>query len=649
MAMLAVVAFIGNANAVTTNRVYSTNKTVGGVEMTPIQQLVYAVTNASDYDVVLIEPGTYTFTGAEYGNASGTTTNLLYSTKSGVTIIGDTDTSRKDWTLGSEPVVIDLNGKGRLFRFTSENCSVRNIAIMSSASPTCDYYVGLGASKSSYVVITNCTIRGISPSASSNNSVLWFKFYDCLYTGMRDTCRLDVGAFNCDFVENATAFNNVNAYGCTFRGNASCNTLVQNTGSEYELVGCKFISNANLRDIVLSSNCDLTVKDCEFSGNAAPLCCNFSNSSGNSNDVVVSGCKFTGNKSILRPFNSDNANPLVGTMTVTNCLFIGNTAGSKAATGEMPVTTVDVLVRGIVGDKNRCMIYDSVFSNNQASAAMGLCNVLGVHAVRCTFTGDGNKPNASYTVGNWRWYNEAADNSILEECDVSNGELRDCVVDRCRIHDVTSNVYAVFKDSAYVTNTLVECCGNSSAAICIYASIYKLDAELVNCTIVSNNCITFNLAASWDSSTIYSGRVVDDCRFVNCLFNSNRADNISMVSDFTIVSDGNGYNYTCFTGNVYFANSAYGLFNARYPLSDAVFATKTNGVDTLTLCANPKFADEPKWSLSLRSPLVGKGDASIWTDEDIDLAGKLRLRDGKADIGCYQCWLNPAGFMLIVR
>ena len=132
------------------------------------------------------------------------------------------------------------------------------------------------------------------------------------------------------------------------------------------------------------------------------------------------------------------------------------------------------------------------------------------------------------------------------------------------------------------------------------------------------------------------------------MFNSNRADNISTVSDFTIVSDGNGYNYTCFTGNVYFANSAYGLFNARYPLSDAVFATKTNGVDTLTLCANPKFADEPKWSLSLRSPLVGKGDASIWTDEDIDLAGKLRLRDGKADIGCYQCWLNPAGFLLIV-
>ena len=99
MTMLAVVALSGNAIATTTNRVYSTNQTVGGVEMTPVQQLVYAVTNAPADGVVLIEPGTYTFTGAEYGNVNGTTTNLLYSTKSGVTIIGDTDTSRKDWTL----------------------------------------------------------------------------------------------------------------------------------------------------------------------------------------------------------------------------------------------------------------------------------------------------------------------------------------------------------------------------------------------------------------------------------------------------------------------------------------------------------------------------------------------------------------------
>jgi hypothetical protein len=27
----------------------------------------------------------------------------------------------------------------------------------------------------------------------------------------------------------------------------------------------------------------------------------------------------------------------------------------------------------------------------------------------------------------------------------------------------------------------------------------------------------------------------------------------------------------------------------------------------------------------------------------------LRVRDGKVDIGCYQCWLNPVGMTVVVR
>ncbi len=32
-----------------------------------------------------------------------------------------------------------------------------------------------------------------------------------------------------------------------------------------------------------------------------------------------------------------------------------------------------------------------------------------------------------------------------------------------------------------------------------------------------------------------------------------------------------------------------------------------------------------------------------------DLAGNPRLRDGKADIGCYQCWIMPVGSALSIR
>jgi hypothetical protein len=84
-----------------------------------------------------------------------------------------------------------------------------------------------------------------------------------------------------------------------------------------------------------------------------------------------------------------------------------------------------------------------------------------------------------------------------------------------------------------------------------------------------------------------------------------------------------------------------------------VFDAK-KGENLLAECVDPKFVNptfgsDADWSLSLKSPLIGKGDASIWTAEDVDLVGKLRLKDGKVDIGCYQCWLNPLGFMMMVR
>ena len=59
--------------------------------------------------------------------------------------------------------------------------------------------------------------------------------------------------------------------------------------------------------------------------------------------------------------------------------------------------------------------------------------------------------------------------------------------------------------------------------------------------------------------------------------------------------------------------------------------------------------EAPYWSLLPKSPLVGKVDPLDFTASDLDLAGKLRLKDGNIDPGCYQCWLNPAGFMMIVR
>ena len=635
MAMFAVAAFIGNAD-VTTNRVYSTNHTVGDVEMTPVQQLVYAVTNAPADGVVLIEPGTYTFTGAEYGNIEGTVTNLLYSSKSGVTVIGNTGTSRKDWTLGSEPVIIDINGMGRLFRFASSGCSVRNIAITSSAAPGCVNYVAYGGSRSDYAVITNCTIRGIS--GTTQTSILWVALQDCLYTGVEGECRLDKGAVNCDFVDNASQFTYASAYGCTFRGNTAYNTLVT-AGGDYKLVGCKFISNTNNQQTIYSADGDLIVEDCEFNDNAAPVCCRSFNTSGKQNDVVISGCKFVGNKSILVSAGNDTGtNPLNGMITVTNCLFSGNTASINlpshySSSGRHP----KVLILGSFGNADKCVVRDSeIVGTRTADSLFGQCALYGVSAVRCTFSYDADALPGFNPA--WNTYNEAAEASVLEECDISSGELRDCIVDRCTIHDVTNKAYAVFKDYVRVTNTLVRCCKNSGG---FYSAPNKLDAEFVNCTIVSNDVVTFDF--QWATAS------TNCCRFVNSLFNGNCYTTIA--TDIFMRNNDKALHY--WNNYVDFSNTYYGTFTANGRLSQTVFDAK-KGENLLAECVDPKFVNptfgsDADWSLSLKSPLIGKGDPLDFSASDLDLAGKARLKDGKIDIGCYQCWLNPPGMVIFVR
>ena len=56
-----------------------------------------------------------------------------------------------------------------------------------------------------------------------------------------------------------------------------------------------------------------------------------------------------------------------------------------------------------------------------------------------------------------------------------------------------------------------------------------------------------------------------------------------------------------------------------------------------------------KYSLRAESPVLGMGDASMFAATDTDLANNLRLRDGRLDPGCFQCWLNILGTYLIMR
>ena len=38
-----------------------------------------------------------------------------------------------------------------------------------------------------------------------------------------------------------------------------------------------------------------------------------------------------------------------------------------------------------------------------------------------------------------------------------------------------------------------------------------------------------------------------------------------------------------------------------------------------------------------------------FTAEDLDLAGRPRVREGKVDVGCYECWLNSKGMFMSIK
>ena len=61
---------------------------------------------------------------------------------------------------------------------------------------------------------------------------------------------------------------------------------------------------------------------------------------------------------------------------------------------------------------------------------------------------------------------------------------------------------------------------------------------------------------------------------------------------------------------------------------------------------------EHPYSLKYKSPVRGLGELLGWTEEDVDVRGNTdypRIRDGKVDLGCYQCWLDPLGTTLRIR
>ena len=154
----------------------------------------------------------------------------------------------------------------------------------------------------------------------------------------------------------------------------------------------------------------------------------------------------------------------------------------------------------------------------------------------------------------------------------------------------------------------------------------------MNCTFADNHVTYFATEVTTNGLTV-----------ANCLFSGNTK------------KDGSAHDKYFEAGTDYHTNVTITCCAFDKPVSTSAKrgpgGERTNVYQFSDVRFDQKNAEHP-YSLKYKSPVRGLGELFDWTDGDVDFrncASYPRVRDGKVDLGCYQCWLEPPGTMFLVR
>lgn len=647
------------------------------IRVSSVAELTNAVFTAKAGDtIILLKSGSPYVFNDEFmlvdavANKDGSTTpvtNFLAVAVNNLTISGEDETSLTSWTDHAEPVIIDGNGKGRIL-FVENNITgtqIKNLTFTGGNPGQTSQSIGGAAyvkkQNMAHLVMSNCVFR--QNFAYEYAAAGYATLYDCVVTNcicfsknaFRGT------AYRTDFIDNRPAVCEKSyLYDCRFVGNhrdggGACGSSVYvisncyaeaNTGGYcFDLSGvnvkvqdCVFTNNAVDNAVLLNpqfvKGCTLTDNRCATARSGCGISYN------KTCEALIDDCRFvrnisTGSSScggaILMQRTVQNAI----SVTVSNCFFSGN--GAIENGGAICNDINNLPSSETAWDYFK--VYDSTFEGNTAKNAAG---VSGVHAIRCTFKGN-FRTDIEKSLN---YLGCDASSSYLERCDISSGELANCVVVGSVLHDITNTVNCVFREYTRVTNSIIRNCWLNEYERSMYLARKTLDAEFVNCTFVTNSMFTYSVFADIT--------ITNAVKFINCLFSGNR--NKTLESDITALERGGWELWRKFE----FQDTYYGTFSSSNYLTDEMFATKTSIAGALSQCPNPKFAgqypsvmrrypNEPYWALSYRSPLIGKGHVWEGAENAVDIDNRKRIRCGKIDVGCYQCWMDPPGTVISVR
>ena len=424
----------------------------------------------------------------------------------------------------------------------------------------------------------------------------------------------------------------------TIKGGYACKTHITSS-SKYQRGGAVFVSGEGTGTSTVISNC-------VFIGNSSDTAGGAIGGKGDTPVAKLIDCKIISNTA------GGDGGGIYNIAVVENCTVVSNTAsGNGGGLANCRFVTDTVLSYNCAkkgGGASNCALSDCTnISHNVATSASDGGGLYQGSATNCVFRDNYASSSAICTC--------------LKNCDISDIRTDAAVVDSCTFHDISNirtgiavgNVsYPDGRDAPVLTNS-----GEYDRVVTLRDATIIRNSLFTNCLVakVSGNInkAAFQSEPSSGAATIENCTIADNQyvylfragngstfspAFVNCAIVGNTHDGTT-VRD---VSSRQGAQYMTLT------NCAYGVMADRVTRAEGV---EDSGCITNISKAACKFVGEGDhpYSLSRKSPLRGQGLVLDWMEDGTDYAGNPRLRDGKVDIGCYQCWLPTFGMLLHFR
>ena len=592
-------------------------------------------------DVIILKPrlydvsGCHMFCDAAYNEYAVSTSHLAIAY---VTLKGESDNPRDTVIYGNRTDRIFYMYLGKLQNVTVSN-GCQTVGDRGGAG-VCARNQG---SELSNVVVTCCS------AVQKGGGVYYAGCKDCIV----ESCHSDAsggGVYYCygfyrgRIVNNTSGFSgggasNADCIGTYIAGNTAVNEgggLIYNvSGSSAGSTNCTIACNVakigggvgnttTLRDCTISNNIavcgggisECTAYDCKIVHNIARAVSGSDKPRGGGCFADAKNCKVydslvAGNACPLENSNMDRSGGAGEKAWFYNCRILNNFARVGAS-----------LNYGLAED---CIISNNVsplfYLNLRGTTSLTRCKIFGE-----SLTSPGALTDCTVTGYNGVW-------ELPEGANVyTNGLFVN--------ENTTSSTYGLFVNNINGTFALTNCLIHGNRA---YHILSKDDTgvpvNVVNCTIVdnTNGCMTAGFRTDSAITPLYLKNTII-CRNVQM---ANPANNWNFYPRYGSDLENNLYVENCIIGPGGKDNWGYQSCTGLISSNDPKFALYRDA-------AHP-------YSIRPGSVAIGKGTVEDWMADAYDIrytadGGKYRrMRDGKVDIGCYQCWLDPKGTVMCVR